>query len=140
METKDPLEGKTPWEFARAWYKPDEIEHAIAGSRKPTSHFGGLPQIPSDIYSREFAEWLTDQYRLAMVKGIELGQRSQLSRMPAYDALLAACEAALHAIENADLGGEVLWVRPPHQAAAVHETASERLAAAIRLAKEGANA
>lgn len=54
--------------------------------------------------------------------------------------LLAACEAALNAIENADLGGEVLWVRPPHQAAAVHETASERLAAAIRLAKEGANA
>ena len=28
--------------------------------------------MPEDVYSREFAEWLTDQYRLAMRKGIEL--------------------------------------------------------------------
>ncbi|EKK02693.1 hypothetical protein RBSH_01989 [Rhodopirellula baltica SH28] len=31
-----------------------------------------MPAVPTDVTSREFAEWLTDQYRLAMRKGAEL--------------------------------------------------------------------
>lgn len=63
---------QTPLSIATNWYRVDDIERAIA--RQST----GLPRddyrkIPANIYSREFAEWLTDQYRLAMAKGIHLG-------------------------------------------------------------------
>jgi hypothetical protein len=33
-----------------------------------------LQAIPRDVFSVEFAEWLCDQYRLAMAKGIQLGR------------------------------------------------------------------
>ena len=65
---------KTPWQFACDWYQPEEIFYAINRRRdqlvKDTSN-----QIPSVVTSQEFAEWLTHQYRLAMRKGIEIGQR-----------------------------------------------------------------
>lgn len=41
--------------------------------------------------------------------------------------LLETCKAVLDAIEQADLNGTVLWINPPYQAAAVHESASQRL-------------
>jgi hypothetical protein len=41
--------------------------------REPTFQIGKkTPAIPSDVRSREFAEWLAGQYRLAMAKGAEL--------------------------------------------------------------------
>jgi hypothetical protein len=75
-EPSEGLNGKTPWEFACGWYTDDDIERSIAnrhksGFARPSS------EIPADIESRAFAEWLTDQYRLAMRKGIEIGQRSR---------------------------------------------------------------
>jgi len=45
--------------------------------------------------------------------------------------LLEACQAVLAALENADLQGTVLWIEPPYQAPAVHESAQERLQAVI---------
>ena len=45
--------------------------------------------------------------------------------------LLEACEAVLDVIQATDLNGVALWIRPPYQAAAVHETATERLDAAL---------
>lgn len=73
------LGGKTPWEFACEWYTPGEIAWSIARAK---NGFGGFviedaKKIPADVYSQEFAEWLTNQYRLAMTKGIEIGLRSQ---------------------------------------------------------------
>lgn len=56
---------KTPSEFARDWYKPYDIKRSIAS--------GSVP-MPVDVYSDAFAEWLCDQYRLAMVKGIQIGR------------------------------------------------------------------
>lgn len=48
--------------------------------------------------------------------------------------LVAACKAVLDAIETSDLAGEVLWINPPHQLDGVHETATERLRAALKKA------
>lgn len=61
----------SPWDFVCRWYNVDSVQRAI--SRR---HIGQpLSPIPSDIRSREFAEWLTEQYRLAMNKGIEIGRK-----------------------------------------------------------------
>lgn len=64
---------KTPWEFASEWYQPDEIHRSINQLRNPLTG-DRSKQIPEDVTSREFAEWLTNQYRLAMCKGIQIGQ------------------------------------------------------------------
>lgn len=76
------VNGKSAWEFACDWYKPGEIAWSIARSRSGFGSFkiensaGNSAKIPTDVYSQEFAEWLTEQYRLAMAKGIEIGIRS----------------------------------------------------------------
>ena len=57
---------QTPIEFANEWYRTDDIARCIADA--------GPCKIPHDVHSREFAEWLTDQYRLAMAKGIQIGR------------------------------------------------------------------
>ena len=51
--------------------------------------------------------------------------------MAAAPDLLAACRVVLAAIEQANLGGEVLWI---NRGSAVHESASERLADVIEQA------
>ena len=47
-----------PWLFACEWYKIEHVHKKI--------------NIPVDVKSREFAEWLTNEYWLAMQKGAEL--------------------------------------------------------------------
>jgi hypothetical protein len=61
---------RRPWELACQWYDVDDIHRCI--TQKLTPAFGGEIDIPNDVASREFAEWLADQYRLAMRKGAEL--------------------------------------------------------------------
>ncbi|MDO8473562.1 MAG: hypothetical protein Q7T05_07075 [Dehalococcoidia bacterium] len=51
------------WKTAEEWYK----ENLIAEQLK-------IADVPTDVRSPEFAAWLTLQYRLAMAKGIQLGQ------------------------------------------------------------------
>lgn len=63
---------RTPWEIAESWYGVDDIERAIKQSG--SGEFGAWQEIPRNVMSREFAEWLTHQYRLAMSKGIQLGR------------------------------------------------------------------
>ena len=69
-----------PWKFVEDWYKEKEIFHNIQRQRNGETL---LIQLPTDVYSLEFAQWLTHQYRLAMAKGIELGKdyERQLSRV-----------------------------------------------------------
>jgi len=62
---------RRPWEFVCQWYGVDEIHASITRDRT-LRQVGSLPPIPEDVYSREFAEWLAEQYRLAMRKGAEL--------------------------------------------------------------------
>ena len=63
---------RTPWEIAQSWYGAEDIHRAIQCSG--SGEFGAWSQIPANVKSREFAEWLTEQYRLAMAKGIQLGR------------------------------------------------------------------
>lgn len=63
---------QNPFEFARRWYDVDSIYRGLV-RLEPTFQIGKkTPAIPSDVRSREFAEWLAGQYRLAMAKGAEL--------------------------------------------------------------------
>lgn len=74
----------TPWEFACKWYTVDEIHAAITRERR-FHQTGDLKPVPEDIYSREFAEWLTEQYRLAMRKGAELATSEMKNRPCVHD-------------------------------------------------------
>lgn len=55
------------WTFVCDWYKVEEIHRCI--NRKIET---GEADIPKDPTSIEFAEWLTEQYRLAMARGATL--------------------------------------------------------------------
>lgn len=48
--------------------------------------------------------------------------------------LLEACQAVLNAIKRTSLEGKVIWIQPPYVLPPVHETATERLQAAITAA------
>lgn len=69
-----------PWDFSSKWYTVDEIHNSITRD-KALLQVGSLPPVPEDVYSREFAEWLADQYRLAMRKGAELATREMQDRI-----------------------------------------------------------
>lgn len=64
---------RTPWEIAVELYKPDQVWNGIQKLSGKT-----LKEIPADVYSREFADWLTEQYRLAMAKGVQLGRDNSM--------------------------------------------------------------
>lgn len=89
------IEGKTAWEFACDWYTSDQIASSIRNNLR-------LVVMPGNVESPGFAEWLTEQYRLAMAKGIEIGQRASArarAEKIAYDIELlqervATCEEA----------------------------------------------
>lgn len=69
------IEGKLPWDFCCSWYRVEEIERSIAEKLKrhgSMMHDLSIDRIPTDVASREFAEWLTHEYRLAMNKGIDI--------------------------------------------------------------------
>ena len=63
---------KTPWAIAEAWYGEMEIYRSIQRGLSPLAE--DRERIPPDVSSPEFASWLTNQYRLAMAKGIQLGR------------------------------------------------------------------
>lgn len=58
----------TPWEFAESWYDAASIKRSIV-RRAPT-----YDAVPENVYSDAFAEWLCNEYRLAMSKGIMIGR------------------------------------------------------------------
>lgn len=66
---------KSAWKIAEEWYRESEITHSILRSKRLLAERS--ERIPEDVYSPEFAKWLTDQYRLAMAKGIEMGRRNE---------------------------------------------------------------
>jgi len=55
---------RTPHQIAEEWYRIESIHRSTSKSS----------DIPQDTRSREFAEWLCNEYRLAMAKGIRIGQ------------------------------------------------------------------
>ncbi len=77
-------------QFACNWYKPECIYHAINNPR-PGS-FAERLQIPSDHHSMEFAQWLAEQYQLAMVKGAELAKEEMIGDARLGLAIERACQ------------------------------------------------
>lgn len=69
MRDKPP--NPTPFEFAEKWYTPEQAGRAIKARKDDNRlHF----RTPEDIYSHEFAVWLTTELRFAMAKGIQVGR------------------------------------------------------------------
>lgn len=66
------IEGKTPLEFAKDWYRPDDIHRSL--NRNDDTFLVRMP--PTDTLSMEFAEWLCHEYQLAMMKGIDIAERT----------------------------------------------------------------
>lgn len=64
---------RNPWEIASAWYTVEGTHRCLIQNDRDCR-----TEIPTDHSSREFAEWMTEQYRLAMAKGIELGRSGEL--------------------------------------------------------------
>lgn len=73
----------SPIAFASSWYMPEPIEKAIASDNK----------TPTDVGSREFADWLTERLRSAMAKGIQLARNDFDERFSVIidDAIQSAC-------------------------------------------------
>ena len=59
---------QNPWEFACEWYTVEKTR-AYLQERQPDG------DVPEDVHSEEFAEWLTHQMRLAMARGIMIGEQ-----------------------------------------------------------------
>lgn len=72
---------RRPWEFACQWYDVESIHHGI-------NHDKSI--VPADVYSREFAEFLAQQYRLAMRKGAELATCEMQDRIDEIEQLVEA--------------------------------------------------
>lgn len=65
---------ENPYLFACDWYKPEQVFSCLNHNlNRPDAD--RYAKIPADVTSLEFATWLTEEYRLAMAKGIELGKR-----------------------------------------------------------------
>jgi hypothetical protein len=62
---------ESPWNFACQWYRVTDVLTQIRLPRDE-NNISDFSRMPEDVYSDEFAEWLTEQYRLAMCKGAEL--------------------------------------------------------------------
>lgn len=52
-------------EIATDWYDVGCVHRSIIAGTRP---------IPDDHQSEEFAKWLTEQYRMSMAKGIQIGR------------------------------------------------------------------
>lgn len=68
-----PFQRKSAWEIAEDWYRVEHIENYLL-RQKQGILMATETHVPTDVFSRQFAEWLTLQYRLAMAKGIQLAR------------------------------------------------------------------
>ena len=59
---------QSPWNLARDWYTVEKTR-AHLQERQPDG------DVPTDVRSDEFAEWLTNQMRLALARGIMIGEQ-----------------------------------------------------------------
>ncbi len=89
---------KNPWLFACQWYSVDEIHNGITTAKDLV--------IPTDVKSREFAEFLAEQYRLAMRKGAELAISEMMDERESDKCLdersLEGCDGKQYEIKTID--------------------------------------
>lgn len=91
---------RNPYEFSRAWYNVDEIHRSI-NRKNIEKQLGDLDPVPSDVTSRDFAEWMAGQYRLAMMKGASLAISEMMNNIREQHAL-----EARQAADKATAGGK----------------------------------
>lgn len=63
--------GETPFEFAEKWYTAEATHRYMRTSE----------DVPTDVRSFEFAEWMTTNMRLAMAKGINIGMEMERTKL-----------------------------------------------------------
>ena len=63
--------GETPFEFAEKWYNVPQTHRYMTTNE----------DVPTDVRSFEFAEWMTTNLRLAMSKGICIGMEMERTRI-----------------------------------------------------------
>ena len=74
------------YRFVCEWYETEAIRRCIASDWRQVRDAGSLPKIPVDVQSQEFADWLCTQYRLAMMKGIDLAREAMQKRLAEHPA------------------------------------------------------
>ena len=78
MSDDQPKPDESAFDFASRWYNADSVYSYIQRQHDGRPFTMDQPDpMPVNVKSREFANWLTNQYRLAMAKGIEIGLRMQ---------------------------------------------------------------
>ena len=68
-----------PVQYTTRWFSPQVVHQAILDPRHAIM-IGDLTNVPEDTRSREFAEWLTLQYRMAMAAGAQMAVKEMKSR------------------------------------------------------------
>ena len=79
MSDDQPKPDESAFDVASRWYNADSVYAYIQrqNSKLPYTREQHIETMPRDVRTREFSNWLTNQYRLAMAKGIEIGRRMQ---------------------------------------------------------------
>jgi hypothetical protein len=77
-------------------------------ARQKRLDFDGSNRTPTDIYSDEFASWLTHQYRLAMAKGVQLGRRDTISCLVALTCIKRSLDRLWKAVHDGVYGARSL--------------------------------
>jgi hypothetical protein len=63
-----------PYAFARQWYDAEGIHRSFTRPEVYRQLGDGNP-VPTDVYSREFAVWMAEEYALAMTKGVQIAKQ-----------------------------------------------------------------
>jgi hypothetical protein len=63
-----------PYDFARQWYDAEGIYRSFTRPEVYRQLGDGNP-VPTDVYSREFAVWMAEEYALAMTKGVQIAKQ-----------------------------------------------------------------
>jgi hypothetical protein len=106
-------ETKTPYQTAVDWYKEEEIHRSILSLQRGVDR---SEKIPTNILSKEFAIWLTGQYRAAMSKGIHFGEQRAADQLTAAQARIAELEFAnSELLKDAEAGQELMDTRDDEQ-------------------------
>ena len=60
-----------PKQSAQEWYSIDEVFKWLNQKASRLDEETSARRVPTDVYSVDFAEWFTNEIRLAMAKGIQ---------------------------------------------------------------------
>ena len=150
--TKGPWDADTFAVYA-AGDRYDCVIHTGSGRSHPDQNIANalfaaaartdIPKLVAEVKRlRGLLEESERLHKLAGAEDVENAEAMEqmLARITELEAenkrLRVACEAVNHAINNTDLNGCVIWIQPPYQAPAIHESASDRLRNVLELSDD----